>query len=322
MSLFVIGTVIFIITVFVIELLIYTIRTLRNPNRKKIQKRLSALSSYRLRDESIDIVRKRVLSDVPSLNKILPSMPGIQWLNRLVLQSKVSYPPGFFILLSIVLLLTCFLLSNFIIKDFVLSILIAALAGWTPFFYLKRKRKRRMEKFERQLPDGLDLIARSLKAGHAFISGMRMVADEFDDPLGTEFEETLEEINLGASVPDALKDLPNRVSCDEIRYFVVAVILQRESGGNLAEVVESLANVIRERFKFHGKIRTLSAEGKLSAGVLIAIPFFVAIVFFFLRPEYLKPLYTEFVGRIILGVAGFMMLMGIMVIRKMIRIEV
>jgi len=259
---------------------------------------------------------------VPFLDKILPNLPGIKALKRLVLEAKVAYPPGFFLLLSVVLLLAGFLVSNFVIKNLMLNLLIAALAGWTPFFYLKRKKKKRIAKFERQLPDGLDMIARSLKAGHAFTGGMKMVADEFDDPLGTEFTETLEEINLGASVPEALTNLSNRVDCAELRYFVVAVILQRESGGNLAEVIESLADLIRERFKFQGKVQVLAAEGRFSAIVLIAIPLLIAIVIYFMRPEYISILFTADAGKIVIGVACFMMFIGIMIIRKMIKIEV
>jgi len=322
MDLFVIGIIIFIVTVSIIELLTYTIKTYRHPDRRKIRKRLSSLSSHKQRNQPIDIVEKRVLSDVPFLNKILPSMPGIKGLRRLTVEAKVGYPAGVFILLSVVLLFAGFLVSNFVIKNLVLSILIAALAGSAPFFYLRRKKKKRMEKFERQLPDGLDLIARSLKAGHAFTDGMKMVADEFDDPLGTEFAETLEEINLGASVPEALTNLPNRVDCAELKYFVVAVLLQRESGGNLAEVIESLADLIRERFKFYGKVRVLAAEGKFSAIVLIAIPFLIAIAIYFMRPEYISILFTADAGKIVIGVACFMMFIGIMIIRKMIKIEV
>ncbi|MBW1745720.1 MAG: type II secretion system F family protein [Deltaproteobacteria bacterium] len=146
-----------------------------------------------------------------------------------------------------------------------------------------------MEKFQRQLPEGLELIARSLKAGHAFPSSMKMAADEFDDPLGPEFEETINEINFGVNVPDALKNLAERVNCDDLKFFVISVILQRETGGNLAEIIEGLAYIIRERFKLYGKIRTLAAEGK---------------------------------GKIILGISAFMMALGIFVMKKLVNIEV
>jgi tight adherence protein B len=322
MRLFVIGTIIFIVTITVIELLAYSIRSYRHPYRVKTRKRIKSLSSYRHRQESIDIVRNKALSHVPFLNKAFRSIPGIQTLDRLVLQAKVSYPPGFFILSAIVLCLTGFLVTNHIIKHSALALLVAASAGVSPFLYLRRKRRKRVEKFQRQLPDAMDLIARSLRAGHALTGGMKMVGDEFDDPLGPEFEETIEEINFGPSVADALKNLAGRINCTDLSFFVATVILQRETGGNLAEIVESLADLIRERFKFRGKIRTLSAEGRMTAGVLIAIPFFVAIAVFLLNPEYIKLLYTERAGRLIIGIAAFMMVTGIVIIRKMIKIEV
>ena len=179
-----------------------------------------------------------------------------------------------------------------------------------------------MEKFQAQLPEGLDLIARALRAGHAFTSGMKLAADEFDDPLGPEFTDTLDEINFGVSVSDALKNLASRADCPDLRYFVVSVILQRETGGNLAEIMESIAHIIRERFKFRGKVRTLSAEGKLSAIVLIAIPFFIVAVLRFTSPQYISALFSEPAGRVMGAVALVLMVMGIFVMKRMVSIKV
>jgi tight adherence protein B len=172
------------------------------------------------------------------------------------------------------------------------------------------------------MPEGLELIARSLRAGHALPSGMKLAAEHFEDPLGPEFAETLDEINFGVSVADALKNLAGRMHCKEVSYFVVAVILQRETGGNLAELMESLAHLIRENYKFHGKVRTLSAEGRLSAVVLIALPFLIAGWIKLSTPAFLEPLLAEPVGRLMLISAGIMMVLGIIVTRKMIKIDV
>ena len=323
MRLFVIGIIIFVVSITVIELLAYSVRSYRQPQRRQTRKRVKSLAACGFREEeSVDIVRHPVLSHVPFLNKALRTFPGIKTLDRLVLQAKGAYPPGFFILLAIVLFLVGFLVSNQILRNPGLALLFAAGAGISPFLYLRIKRKKRVEKFERQLPDALDMIGRSLKAGHALIGGMKMVADEFDDPIGPEFEETTEEINFGCNFADALKNMTRRINCPDFAFFVATIILQRESGGNLAETIEGLADLIRERFKFRGKIRTLSAEGRMTAGVLIVIPFLIAIAIFFLNPGYMKILYTERAGRIILGVAAFMMLTGIVVIRRMIKIEV
>ena len=174
----------------------------------------------------------------------------------------------------------------------------------------------------RQLPDALDLIARSLRAGHALTGGMKIVADEFNDPLGPEFDQTLDEINFGPSVTQALKNLAARVDNPDLSLFVTVVILQRETGGNLAEVMENLADIIRQRFKFRGKVRAISAEGKTTAMVLVAIPCLVAVALVFINPDYIDILLTEPLGKLFLGIAVFMMFLGILVIRRMIRIEV
>lgn len=314
--------VLFVTSVFIIELFVYAYKTMRNPHRKVIQRRLKTLSSSEYANDSHDITRKRMLSRVPLLNTILLHTPGVRSLERLLQQANVQSPLGVFILLAAVLALTGYLAGSLLTINRVIPLIIAASLVGIPFLYVIRKKKKRMDKFQKQLPEGLELIARSLRAGHAFTSGMKLAADEFDDPLGPELTATLDEINFGVSVSDALKNLARRVDCADLRYFVVAVILQRETGGNLAEIIESIGYIIRERFKLRGKIRILSAEGKLSAIILVAIPFFVIIVLRFTSPEYINALLFEPAGRIMGAVALFMMVIGIFVMKKMINIKV
>ena len=316
------ALILFIMSVVVIELCFFAYRTIRNPDRQKIKKRLRTFSSNARENDLQDITRTRVLSEVPLLNKILLNIPITRPLDRLLQQANVQYPIGFFILLTCVLGIAGYLVCSLIAKNVVASLIVAALAGGIPFLYLRLKRKKRMEKFQAQLPEALDLIGRALRAGHAFTSGMKLAADEFDDPLGPEFDETLNEVNFGISVPDALKNLSRRVDCADLKYFVVSVILQRETGGNLAEIIESIAHIIRERYKFKGKVRTLSAEGKLSAIILVAIPFLVVIALRILNPEYISTLFTEPAGRMMAGIAAFIMFIGILFIKKMVAIKV
>ena len=318
----IIFIIIFAITVSVTELSLYAYRTIRNPDRRKIQKRLGNLPSGEDAKGLPDIVRKRVLSDVPFLNQILAHIPRLQLLDRLLHQANAQYRLGVFILLAVFLGLTGFLGSSLITTNYLISIIIAGSLGSIPFFYLRLKKKKRMEKFQRQLPEGLELIARSLKAGLAFPSAMKLAADEFDDPLGPEFHETLNEINFGVSVGDALKNLADRIDCPDLKYFVISVILQRETGGNLAEIIESIAYIIRERFKLFGKIRILSSEGKLSAIILVAIPFLVIIALRFINPDYINVLFFDPTGRIIASIAAFMLAIGIIVMTKMVKIKV
>jgi len=321
MTIFIFGLLMFLVSVFFLESMLYAIRTIKNPDRNKIRNRLRALSVKDATDVN-DILRKRSLSEVPGLNRILSSLPVAKQLDRLLEQANVQYPLGFFVLLTLVLVSAGFLASSFATRNPGISLIVGAILGAIPFYYVCSKKKRRMNKLESQLPDGLELIGRALRAGHAFSSGLRLAADEFDDPLGTEFGKTLDEINFGVSVPEALKNLAGRVDSQDLRYFIVSVIIQREAGGNLAEIMDKIGHIIRERFKLRGKIRVLSAEGRMTAIILAALPFFVIIALHFMNPNYIHTLLTEPSGKIISAVAGFMMVVGILVMKKLIRVKV
>jgi tight adherence protein B len=200
---------------------------------------------------------------------------------------------------------------------------LTGICGFTlPFAYLTNLKRKRIRKFQEQLPEGLDLVARSLRAGHALTSGMKLAAEEFPDPLGTEFNETLEEINFGVSAQTAIKDMARRIDCPEVRFFVVAVVLQRETGGNLAEILEGLAGLMREKVKFEGKVKALAAEGKITAVILVLTPFLMALYLELNSPGYLSIFLTHPVGRIMLYGCLGLMLAGIIVLRNMVDIKV
>ena len=148
------------------------------------------------------------------------------------------------------------------------------------------------------------------------------MGEEFGDPIGTEFERTVNEINFGVAVPEALKALARRVDCNDLKFFVMSVIIQRETGGNLAEILENIARLIRERFKLHGRIRVLSAEGKLSAIILVAIPFFLGFVLSIINPEYINTLFEDPIGIVLVVFACVMMALGILMMKKMVAIRV
>ena len=322
MNILIFGLLTFIVSLFFLESILYSIRTIRNPDRNKIRHRLKALSLTDDASDIHDILRKRMLSEVPLWDKILSSLSLAKRLDRLLEQANVKQPLGFFILLTLLLAFGGYLGTSFTTVSHVTPIIVGALLGATPFYYVCYKKKRRMKKLESQLPDGLALIARALRAGHAFSNGLKLVVDEFDDPLSTEFSKVIDEINFGMSVADALKNLAARVNSSDIKYFVVSVIIQREAGGNLAEVMDKIAHVIRERFKLRGKIKVLSAEGKLTAIVLSALPFLVLITLRFTNPAYINTLLAEPTGRIIAAVAASMMFLGIIIMKKLINIKV
>jgi tight adherence protein B len=312
----------FVTLVFILESSLYAYRSWRHPDRNKVRERFKILSTKAQQYDSSAILRNRRLSEVPFLNRLLKSVPAAKNLDRTLQEANVQYSLGFFLLLALVLGGLGFLGIFLVSRDTIFALGGTLLLGMVPFFILSLIKKRRMSKLERQLPEALSLMARALRAGHAFSSAMKFAADEFDDPLGTEFGKALDEINFGVSVSDALKNLVNRVDCPDLKYFAVSVIIQRDAGGNIAEVMDRIAYIIRERFKLRGKIRILSTEGKMTASVLVALPFFVIITLSFTNPEYIKMLWVESTGRTVSAIAGLMMALGIYIIKKMIRIKV
>ncbi len=322
MDILILALAIFIPSVLFIELLMYALRLIVQPDRQSVRRRVKRLAAGQLGTSAPGLLRTEKYSELPALHKIISFIPVVSTLERYRKQANTKYPLSVFILISLVMTLTAYLILSRLFLSPVIPVLCAVLFAAAPWVYLYGRKSARMKKFQKQLPEALDLIARSLKAGHAFTSGLKLTADQFDDPLGKEFEETVNEINFGVSVSEALTNLVGRIDCPDLRFFVVSVILQRETGGNLAEIMENSARLIRERFKFQNHVRTLAAEGKFSAVILIAIPVFVFIVLYIINYEYMSILVKETAGNIMLGIAGFMIITGLLLIRKIINIKV
>jgi tight adherence protein B len=317
-----IAMIIFILTVALIEGAYYALRKIRSGEKREVLRRLRGYPTTEYEREIIDIMRKNMLSEVPWLNRMLSSIRWTDQLSRMIEQSGTESTLGVFVLLSIVLTFGGFVIGLWVTTNVLLSVIIAFFLGVFPFLYVYLKKKRRMEKFQRQLPDALDLIARALKAGHAFTGGLKMVGDELGEPVGTEFEKTLHEINFGSGIPEALKGLTQRVDCPDLRFFIISVIIQRETGGNLAEILGKISYLIRERFKLQSRVQVLASEGKLSAIILIAIPFVIALALSVLNPVYMQTLFVDPVGKALVAFALVMMVIGIVVMKRMIEIRV
>jgi tight adherence protein B len=191
-----------------------------------------------------------------------------------------------------------------------------------PFFVLKVKRTRRMRAFEEQFPEGLDLISRALKAGHAFATGLKMVADEMPEPVGPEFRKTFDEQNFGLPMKDSLDNLSFRIPLLDVRFFATAVLIQRETGGNLSEILENLAHVVRERFKILRQVRVYTAHGRFTGYVLLALPAVLAIALMFINPDHMNLLFRERLGQMMLLGALVMQALGFLWIKQVIKIEV
>ncbi|MEN8212064.1 MAG: type II secretion system F family protein, partial [Thermodesulfobacteriota bacterium] len=294
MDFVIIGVVIFILTIIIIEASLFAYRNLAVTQRAKIKKRLQKYTY--IENDFGEILKTREYSGIPFLNRIFSYLTLTKKLDKIIIQSNSKYSLGFFMLLSALLGVCGVLAGQYFFNNLLLAIPIGIILIFIPYVYLVNLKTRRILKFQSQLHEALDLVARALRAGHSFTSSMKLAADEFGDPLGTEFETTLDEINFGVSVPDALKGLTERIDCSEVKYFVIAVIIQRETGGNLAELIESLAHIIRERFKFDGKVKILTAEGRLSAVILVGLPILIGVWLQISNPDYIKPLFTDPIG--------------------------
>jgi tight adherence protein B len=195
-------------------------------------------------------------------------------------------------------------------------------AGAIPVLYVLRKRRARMRRFEELFPDSLEFVSRSMRAGHAFSVSLEMIHREFQEPLAGEFRRTFEEHNLGLPLDVALQKLAKRVPSLDVHFFVSAVLLQKRTGGNLAEILDKLAYVIRERFKLRGRIRAISAHGRMTGIALSCIPIGVAVLMFYTNPEYVRFFFLDDVGNIMLGCAVALQIIGYLVMKKITSIEV
>lgn len=198
----------------------------------------------------------------------------------------------------------------------------AAAAFFLPFLYLKRLARARLRKFEEQFPESLEFISRSMRAGHAFSVSMEMLHREFPEPLAGEFRRTFDEQNLGLPLDVALQNLAKRVPLLEVHFFVSAVLLQKRTGGNLAELLDKLAQLIRERFKLRGRIRAISAHGRLTATCLSCIPLVVAGLMFITNPEYITFFVKDEMGHILAAIAFTMQLTGYLIMKRIVIIEI
>jgi tight adherence protein B len=293
----------------------------KGPEAKRIQRRLQSLASS-TSSSSNKLIKQRLLAESPALESILLNLPRIYQLDRMLLRSGLQLNVANYLglmLIAAVFMLVMALLLGLSKLAIVGATLFGALLPW---IYVKRATVKRKDAIEEQLPDALDLMARAMLAGHAFPSALKMVGDEMPEPISGEFRIAFDEVNYGISVHDALTNLIERVNSTDMNYFVISVLLQRETGGNLAELLGNLSQLIRERLKLLGAVRVLSAEGRLSAQILTALPFVVAMVINLVNPEFMKVLWTDPTGLQFVGGALLLMLVGYYWMRRIIKIRV
>jgi tight adherence protein B len=281
------------------------------------------LTKYKRQVAASGVVRApERLSQIRSLEGLLERRAWLTARVRaLIAQSGVNMTVGTFVLACFAGACAGAAIGWQLLHMLVAALILGALAGALPYLYLRFKRARRLRIFEEQFPEAMDLISRALRAGHAFTTGLGMVADEIPAPVGTEFRRLYDEQNFGMSLADALRSMAERVPVLDARFFVTAVLTQRESGGNLSEILDNLAHVMRERFKFKRQLRVISAHGRISAWILSGLPPAMAVVIFLTSPHFLDPLINDPMGTRLALIAGTLQVVGTFIIARMVRVE-
>ncbi len=299
------------------------------PEAERIARRLRLMASGEHGAEAASVLKVRHWENASGTDRLLMQVPGAPKIERLLLQTgsqiTLTQLAVRMIGLFVVGYLAGEILSRLLAVDGATwfgGLLIGTVAATLPIMFALRARHKRLADFLLQLPEALDLVGRAMRAGHAFSGGLKMVADEMRDPIGIEFRIAFEELNLGLSVENAMLNLLERVDLPDLRFFVVTVLIQRQSGGNLAEILDKISLLIRDRIKLFGRVRVLATQGRLEAWILSILPFVVAGILFMITPKLISMLWTEPAGRMMLAVTAVMLVAGILIMWRMVKIRV
>ena len=289
--------------------------------QRRLERRLQEVGPLTETSDS-SLVQHRHVGALPAVDKLLASTSAGPRLTTLLEQAGSRMTPGTFAVACAASGLGAAMVVR-ILTPYTLAMMVAGFAGAAaPVVLLFRQRTARMRRFEEQFPDALDLLSRAIRAGHAFQAAMGMVASELPSPVGPEFKRTYEQQNFGLPLRDAMNELADRVPVLDVRFFVTAVAIQRESGGNLSEILDNLAHVVRERFKIQRQVRVHTAHGRFTGYVLLGLPAFLAVALSFIAPDQMKLLFYERLGQMMVVGAMVLQIIGFFWIRQVIKIEV
>jgi len=273
--------------------------------------------------DKIASYREKTLEKANGFVKLASKLPRFKRVDKLILSSNIDMNPNFFTLVSIALgvagVLTGLLLPSKVPgQTAILAILFALL----PYLALSYKASSSLKLFVEQFPDALDLLSRALRVGHAFSSGMTIVSEQMDAPINEEFGYVVDEINFGLSLKEALLNMCERKPSDDLRFFTVAVLIQAETGGNISKIMDNLSRILRERIQFKRQVRTLTAEGRVSAYILLALPLVLFAYFYLTNYDYISLLWREQLGQYLLAAGVIAQIIGSIVMKKMVDIDV
>jgi tight adherence protein B len=290
--------------------------------KRKLKKRLLSISAGgKHGQEKLSLYRNKVFRKASALDAFFISLPRLSRLDRLLLRSGRPISATNFILFSILFGVAGAMLGFYFRHSAVDGLALAGMFSIVPVLWLRNAERKSLAKFHDQLPEALDLLSRALRSGHALSSGLEMIAEEMSDPLGAEFAAVVDEINLGLTLKEALENLCARVPSPDLRFFTIAILVQKETGGNMAEILDNISRLIRERVKFKRHVSTLTAEGKVSGVILVLLPIAMFCLIYVLNYDYISALWIEKEGQKLLAGAIVSMILGVIMIRRIIRIE-
>jgi tight adherence protein B len=268
------------------------------------------------------LLRDEVLSRIPAFDTWLRRSERVSVLQKMLAQGNVDVRAGNFLMLCVVSALVLAVVAFVAGGNIMFGWVGAILGFFLPYAYAAHQRTKRFQKFEEKFPEAIDTLARAVRAGHAFTTALEMIANEVSEPVAGEFRQLYEEQKFGLPVRDALMNLADRIPLVDVKFFVTAVMLQRETGGNLAEILDNLSYVIRERFKILRQVRVHTAQGRLTMVLLMALPPTIVVIMQLLNPEFIRPLFTDPLGHALIVGGITLQTMGYFVIRRIIRIQV
>ncbi|HZS04136.1 MAG TPA: type II secretion system F family protein [Blastocatellia bacterium] len=292
--------------------------------RQRVEMRLQELLAERgltASQREMRLLKEELLSDIPLLHRLLLRFEIFNRLKELLRQADLKIVVNIFLIISLTVSFLVGWLVFVTTRSAVITFLVMPPASLIPLMYVLRHRRKRFETFVGQLPDALELMIRSLQAGHSFTSALQTVATEMPDPVAREFGKAYEEQNLGLSIKIALENLVERMPIPDLKLCVTAILIQREVGGNLAEVMHNISHTIRERFRIQGEIRVKSAQARLSGYIVSALPFILFLLINMTNPGYMQPLYDHEWGTYILTGGIAMQIIGWLTIKRITRIE-
>ena len=315
--------VIFLFTVAIVMMLYLSWSESKFAEKRTVKKRLLFISAGgKHGQEKLSLYRDRALKDVGLFERMLLTLPRSTTLDRMLLKAKIPLNATSFILASIALGSIGLLVGLMFLPQKLAAVVFGLLLLFLPLLWLKMAELSYYSKFREQLPEALDLLARAVRSGHAISSGMGMIGQEMEDPIRTEFAAVVDEVNLGLTMKEALDNLCARVPSMDIRFFTIAILLQKETGGNIAEILDNISRLLRERVQFARQVKALTAEGRYSAGVLIALPIVMFIYIYFMNYNYISTLWTEDIGHYLLFGAIVLQIIGAWIIKKIVTIEI